>query len=518
MSAKFLSELLRRGVPQVVGVYLAAGWGLLEFTDWATGRFDLSNGASDLVVGTWIIFLPVIAGAAWHLGHPDRRRRTPGRGTPVATPVAAPAADPTDIVVLPFANLSDNAEDEYLSDGICEEIINQLAHMEGLNVVARTSAFAYKGKPGDVRKIGRDLGAGAVLEGSVQRSGDRLRVTTQLVEVAKGYHLWSERYDREMKDVFDIEDEIAASVVESLRGILKPEERAALAKNPTANVKAYEYYLRGRQFFRQSRRKSLDYARQMFERAVAEDPDFALAWAGISDSISLTNMYYASTGADLGRADEASLRALELDPDLSEAHGARGFAHLQLKRLDEAEVEFKAAIALDASQFEARYFYARACFSQGRLEEAARLFQEAYDVREDYQASFFAAQALEALGREDNAADGYRKALAVAERHMDLNPDDPRAATMRAVSLCRTGDQEAGLHWAARALEIDPTDAGVQYNVACLYSLEAQPDRAIQCLEGAVEAGFGHRDWIEHDPDLDSLRENPRFQDLLGRI
>ncbi len=514
MSAKLVTELLRRGVPQVVGVYLAAGWGLLEFTDWATGRFDLSNGASDLVVGTWIIFLPVIAGAAWHFGHPDRRRRTPGRGTPVATP----AAKPTDIVVLPFDNLSHNADDEYLSDGICEEITNQLARMQGLQVVARTSAFAYKGKPGDVRKIGRDLGAGAVLEGSVQRSGDRLRVTTQLVEVATGYHLWSDRYDREMKDVFDIEDDIAANVVQALRGILKPEEREALAKNPTDDVKAYEYYLRGRQFFRQSRRKSLDYARQMFERAVAEDPDFALAWAGISDSISLTNMYYPSTEADLSRADEASLRALELDPDLSEAHGARGFAHLQLGRLDEAETEFQAAIALDASQFEARYFYARACFSQGRLEDAARLFHEAYDVREDYQASFFAAQALEALGREGEAADGYLKALAVAEKHMDLNPDDPRAATMRAVSLCRSGEREAGLHWAERALEIDPTDAGVQYNVACLYSLEEQPAKAIDCLERAVEAGFGHVDWMEQDPDLNALREHPRFQELVSQI
>jgi adenylate cyclase len=518
MSARFITELLRRGVPQVVGVYLAAGWGLLEFTDWATGRFQLSNGAEDLVIGTWIIFLPVVAGAAWHLGHPDRRRRTPGRGTPASTPAAAPVARSTDIAVLPFANLSPNAEDEYLSDGICEEITNQLAHMEGLNVVARTSAFAYKGRVGDVRAIGRDLRAGAVLEGSVQRSGDRLRVTTQLIEVANGYHLWSERYDREMKDVFDIEDEIAANVVEALRGILKPEERAALAKNPTANVKAYEYYLRGRQFFRQSRRKSLDYARQMFERAVAEDPDFALAWAGISDSISLTNMYYPSTGADLDRADEASRRALELDSDLAEAHGARGFTLLQQKRFEEAEVEFKAAILIDPSQFEARYFYARGCFSQGRLEDAARLFQEASAAREDYQASFFAAQALEALGREEEAAEGYRTALAVAEKHMELNPDDPRAATMRAVSLCRTGDREAGLHWAERALEIDPHDAGVRYNVACLYSLESRPEQAIDCLHEAIQAGFGHRDWIEHDPDLDSLREHPRFQELVGRL
>jgi adenylate cyclase len=518
MSARFVTELLRRGVPQVVGVYLAAGWGLLEFTDWATGRFQLSNGAEDLVIGTWIIFLPVVAGAAWHLGHPDRRRRSAGRGTPVSTPAAAPVAKSTDIAVLPFANLSANAEDEYLSDGICEEITNQLAHMEGLNVVARTSAFAYKGKVGDVRAIGRDLRAGAVLEGTVQRSGDRLRVTTQLVEVTNGYHLWSERYDREMKDVFDIEDEIAASVVESLRGILKPEERAALAKNPTANVKAYEYYLRGRQFFRQTRRKSLDYARQMFEQAVSEDPHFALAWAGISDSISMTNMYYPSAGADLGRADDASRRALELDPDLAEAHGARGFTLLQLKRFEEAELEFQAAIRIDPSQFEARYFYARGCFSQGRLEDAARLFQEASEAREDYQASFFAAQALEALGRVEDAAAGYRKALAVAEKHMELNPDDPRAATMRAVSLCRAGDRDAGLYWAQRALEIDPHDAGVRYNVACLYSLENEVEQAIECLQEAINSGFGHRDWIEQDPDLDALREHPRFQELVNQL
>lgn len=514
MSANFVSELLRRRVPQVVGVYLAAGWGLLEFTDWATGRFQLSNGAADLVVGTWIVFLPIVAGVAWHLGHTDRRRRTPVRGTPIAS---APSR-PTDIVVLPFANLSQNPEDEYLSDGICEEITNQLARMEGLQIVARTSAFAYKGKAMDVRAIGRELGAGAVLEGSVQRSGERLRITTQLVEVATGYHLWSERFDREMKDVFDIEDEIAANVVQAVRGILNADEREALAKNPTHDVRAYEFYLRGRQFFRQSRRKSLEYARQMFERAVETDPGFALAWAGIADSISLTDMYYPSSGADLTRADEASARALELDPQLAEAHGARGFALLQLRRLDEAEREFKASIELDPAQFEARYFYARACFSQGRLEDAARLFQEAAGVREDYQAAFFAAQALEALGRDGEAADGYRRALTVAEKHMELNPDDPRAATMRAVSHCRSGDRAAGLHWAERALEIDPHDAGVRYNVACLYSLEEQPEKAIECLEKAMDAGFGHRDWIEQDPDLDPLRELPRFQELVDRL
>ncbi len=507
MSTPMVTELMRRRVPQVVGVYLAAGWGLLEFTDWAVGRFAASNGVTDIVVSTWIIFLPIVAILAWRIGASAGEARA-----------RAAEADPTNVVVLPFTNLSSNREDEYLSDGISEEITNQLARMQGLQVVARTSANAYKGKSEDVRTIGRELGAGAVLEGSVQRSGDRLRITTQLVEVESGYHLWSERFDREMKDVFAIEDEIAENVVKALRGILQQDEREALAKNPTEDVQAYDYYLRGRQFFRQSRRRSLEYARQMFERAIEVDPGFALAWAGVADSISLLNMYYPSADPDLATAEEASGRALELDPDLPEAHAAHGFALLQSRQFEEAEAEFQTAIRLDPMAFGAHYFYARGCFQQGRLEDAARLFAQAAEIREDYQAAFFAAQALEALGREDEAVEGYGQALAVAAKYMELNPDDPRAATMRAVALCRVGDRPAGLEWAERALEIDPQDAGVRYNVACLYALEDQADEAIKCLERAVDAGFGNRDWIEQDPDLDSLREHPRFQRLLDRV
>jgi len=504
-------QLLRRRVPQVVGVYLAAGWGLLEFTDWATGRFAASAGLEDLVMAAWVVGLPIIATLAWKLGE-SREGTVSARA---ASPRRAAAAT---VVVLPFSNLSPTDGDEYLSDGICEEITNQLARMHGLQVVARTSAYTYKGKHVDVRDIGRQLGAGAVLEGSVQRSGNRLRVTTQLVDVASGFHLWSERFDRQMEDVFDIEDEIAENVVRALRGILRREEKEALAKNPTGDVRAYEFYLRGRQFFRQSRRKSLEYARQMFERAIEEDPDFALAWAGVADASSLIHMYYPGSGSELARADEASLRALELDPDLAEAHASRGFSLLQAKRFEDAEREFETAIRMDPSQYEARYFYARACFQQGRLEDAVRLFREAAEVREDYQAAFFTAQALEALGRGVDAEEAYRGALLVAERHMELNPDDARAATMRAVSSCRLGDREGGLKWAERALQIDPEDAGVRYNVACLYSLEGLPERAIECLERAVESGFGHRDWIDHDPDLDALREHPRFQELVSRL
>jgi TolB-like protein/Flp pilus assembly protein TadD len=508
MPRQLSREIVRRRIPQFVGVYLAAGWGLLEFTDWAMRRFAWTVPVTDYVVGGLILFLPLVIYTAWSGG---------GRAA-TARSLRKAKGGAKSIVVLPFANFGNNPDHEYLSDGITEEIINALTRVEGLSVVSRTSAFSYKGKSEDVRKIGRQLGVEAVLEGSVQVAGERLRVTTQLVDVAGGFHLWSERFDRDMADVFAIEDEIAENVVRALRIFLREDERRTLAKLPTSNVRAYEYYLRGRQFFHQSRKKALEFAREMFRRAIEADPDYALAYAGVADASSLIHMYYPGSEGTLEQADEASIRALALDPELPEAHAARGFALSMLKRFDEAEKEFQTAMRLDPKLYEAHYFYARAAFQQGKLAEAARLFEEAAQVREDYQAVFFAAQSHEALGNKAEADALYNRALRVSERHMELNPDDPRAATMRAVSLCRIGRLEEGLHWAEQALAIDPDDAGVRYNVACLYALEGEPDRAIDCLEEAIRVGFGNKGWIEQDPDLTPIREHPRFQGLLESL
>jgi Flp pilus assembly protein TadD len=256
----------------------------------------------------------------------------------------------------------------------------------------------------------------------------------------------------------------------------------------------------------------------MFARAIEVDPDYALAYAGLANAAALTHMYYPGDASKLTEADRASDTALALDPGLAEAHAARGFTLALLKRFDEAEAEFKTAIRLDPKLFEARYFYARACFQQGRLDDAARLFEEAAAVREDYQAAFFAAQSHEALGNRDLARTKYQEALSVAEKHMKLNPDDPRAATMRAVSLCRLGRKDEGLHWAKQALALDPEDGGVRYNVACLYALEGETEKAITTLDEAIRVGFGNKAWIEHDPDLDSVRHHPRFKALLQTI
>jgi TolB-like protein/tetratricopeptide (TPR) repeat protein/tRNA A-37 threonylcarbamoyl transferase component Bud32 len=422
------------------------------------------------------------------------------------------------VAVLPFANLGGGAEEEFLSDGVTDEIITALTHLEGLRVVSRTSAFAYKRTHRDVRAIGRELHVRSVLEGGVQRKDDRLRVSVRLVNVVDGYLLWSDRYDREMRDVFVIQDEIAQNVARALRVILTDDERRALARVPTRNVEAYEAYLRGRSYFRQTRRKSLQYAREMFQRAIALDPSFALAWAGVADCCSLLNMYFPHREPDLSLADQASAKALALEPDLAEAHAARGFALWRMQCTDEARSEFEAAMRLDSRLFEARYFYARLCYQGGDAEHAAELFEDAARAHEDYQARFFAAQSYATLGRAAEAEAAYRRALHVVRQHLALNPDDPRAATMCAVSLCRLGDRAEGLRWAERARAIDPDDPGVLYNVACLYALEGNPDEAIACLGQALQAGFGAREWIAQDPDLASLRGDPRYQALVAPL
>ncbi len=503
-----IRELLYRRVPQIGGIYLAGGWGVLEFTSWAAERAIVPAGLPELVVALWLAAFPIVLALAWRFGAPG----------PQHGPHKDPEHSGKSVAVLPFENLSDDPENAYLADGLADEITSALTKVRGLNVASRTSAFAHRGVREDVREIGHQLGVAAVLEGSVQRSGDRLRITTQLVGVADGYSLWSDHFDRDMEDVFMIQDEIAANVAHALELILAASERRALAKVPTSDVRAYEFYLRGRQFLYQVRRKSLEYAREMFEHAIAIDSAYAMAYAGLADSHSTLCIYYPESDADLAEADVASARALALDPELAEAHSARGTALFLMGRIDEARESFETAIALDPGLFEARYFFARACFQHGDSQRAASLFEEANKIREDYHAAFFAAQSYEAMGDHEAAREAYRTAKDVAERHMELNPDDPRAATMRSVSLCRIGERAAGLHWAERALAIDPDDAGVRYNVACLYAVEGQVDEALDCLAAAVANGFGNREWLEQDPDMDSLRDHPRFHALMQEM
>ena len=419
------------------------------------------------------------------------------------------------VAVLPFTNMSADADNEYFTDGMAEEIINALNKVQSLRVAARTSSFAFKGKNEDVGEIGKKLKVSTVLEGSVRKMGNRLRITAQLVNVADGYHLWSERYDREMEDVFAIQDDISQAIVKALKVILTEGEKKQIEKARVENVMAYDYYLRGRQYY-YIHRKSLEYARQMFNRAAETDPDYARAYAGVADTCSLLYMYYDAREFNLKQADFASAKALELEPDLAEAHVARGLAVSLSKRFQEAEAEFEIAMKLDPKLFEAAYWYGRALEAEGRFPEAVKMYERAQVLRpEDYQAPSFLAQAYRALGMmdESNAAD--RRAIRLMLERLELNPSDARAANLLAATYATMGESEKAVDYADRSLAIDPDDAMLLYNVCCTYTLLGRNDEAIACLERAVDKGFGHREWIDHDPDLNPLRENPRFQSIM---
>ena len=437
---------------------------------------------------------------------------TPTAVTPAATPVKS-------VAVLPFVNMSADPENEYFTDGIAEEIINALTRIQNLRVASRTSSFAFKGKNEDIGGIGRQLKVGTVLEGSVRKAGNMLRVTAQLVNVADGYHLWSERYDRKLEDVFAIQDEIASSIVTALRLVLSEDEKRAIEQAPVADLKAYDYYLRGRQFFHQFRRTGIQFARRMFERAMEADPNYVPAYAGAADCCSFLYMYWDASKANLDGADSYSHQALEIDPSRAEAHASRGLALSLSKQYEESEREFEEAIRLNPNLFEGHYFYARALNQQGKYEGAVEQYREASRVRpDDYQSAYLISSPLRHLGRHEEAEASIRAASVAFERHLELNPDDARALCLGAAGLMSLGQQEKALEWAQRAYALDPEDSGVLYNVACVYSLGGRFHDAMSCLEQAVKNGFGHREWLENDTDLDPLRNEPRFKALTQRL
>jgi TolB-like protein/tetratricopeptide (TPR) repeat protein len=438
---------------------------------------------------------------------------------PPPTPIPGTAPGIASVAVLPFVNMSADPDNEYFSDGMTEELINALAKVEGLKVPARTTVFALKGKQIPVQEIGHKLGVGTVLEGSVRKAGDRIRINVQLVAASDGNALWSEEYDREMKDVFAVQDEISHKIVDSLKVKLTPTEAQAMERVPASNPKAYEAYLRGRSFFYLGGSRHYREARDQFNQAIQLDPKYPLAWSGLADVASWQYMYSESTPANLKQANDASKKALELAPDLAEAHASRGLALSLSKDYSGAAQEFEKAIRLDPRLFEAYYFYARSCFAQGLREQAAHLFEQAMKVRpEDYSAPALVRGVYVALGRDAEANEMLRRVVQLTSDRLAAYPDDARALYLGGGALMSLGQKEKGMEWARRAVAVDPTDTGTLYNVACLYSLEGQKEEAMTYLEKAVANGFAQKAWIENDDDLNNLHDMPRFKALLAKM
>jgi adenylate cyclase len=441
------------------------------------------------------------------------------RSTSNRAPAGHGRLEKPSIAVLPFNNMSGDPEQEYFSDGITEDIITDLSKVSGLFVVARNTAFTYKGKPVKVQQVGDELGVAFILEGSVRKAGSRVRVTGQLISTKDGGHAWAERYDRDLTDIFAIQDDITHAIVEQLKVKLLPQEKKSIGQTPTDNIEAYTYYLRGRQLFYRHSKSYYQLARRMFAKAVELDPLYARAYAGIADCDSFLFLHYhMDVGIDSILATSA--KALALENGLAEAHASRGLALSLGQRYDEAMAEFEQAIALDPTLFEAQYFCARACFAQGKFERAAALFERAAELKpDDYQSLILLIQIYRSLGRDREKEAAARRGIERAERELTLHPENPRPAYLGAAALMAVGERERAKEWLSRALATDPEDVLTQYNVACVYSLMGDVEPAFDLLERLLPyANHETKAWIKYDSDFDPLRSHPRYQKVLELI
>jgi TolB-like protein len=421
------------------------------------------------------------------------------------------------LAVLPFVDMSPAGDQQYLCDGIAEEILGALAGSRDLYVASRTSAFQYKGRSVDVHEIGARLGVDHVLEGSVRRAGERLRISVQLVSAADGYRLWHERFDRNIEDVFALEDEIAERIATALQLRLTPTLSGRTAIANAQEAEAWELYLKGRHFFHLHRRKAFEVAVQTFRRAIELDPSSARAWAGIADCHSFLHLYFGGREEVVEAAGEASRRALELAPDAAEAHASRGLALFVSKDWAGAERELAEAIEIDPRLYDPHYIFGRITFSEGKIRDAASHFREACAIdREAFDSWYLLGMCLRRLGEQTRAGAADLECIEAAKRRVAQHPDDTRAWTMGAAVLAGLGEPERSAHWVARATAIDSDEPIILYNAACVYLRLGRVDEAITCLESSVGDGGLSLEWLLNDPDLDPVRGDPRFMRLLG--
>ena len=417
------------------------------------------------------------------------------------------------IAVLYFENLSGVKEDEYLRDGITEDIITELSKIRGLNTFSRPTVLAFRDKQVTPVQIGQQLHAAYVLTGTLRRAGNRLRITTQLVDTHTDFPLWSERYDREMKDVFEVQDEIARKIAEALRVTLSPQELEALAIKPTENLQAYDLYLRGKRYARRQTRQDLEFALQMFESAVAMDPGFALAYAACANACAMFYCNYSRDAVWVERARNMSGQAVLLRWDLPEVQVTQAWVLYATELHDEAVRMVRKAIERKRDCEGAYYLLCRALFSAGRYQEVADVMETALEASgEDYNVYVPIANSLGALGKREAYLNLLQREMSALENHLKHVPEDARARILLGAGYAEIGRADDAMKELNLAMTLRANEASILYNAACLYATLNKRLEALEALKKAWEAGFRDSSHVRRDPDLTILHGDPDFE------
>jgi adenylate cyclase len=423
------------------------------------------------------------------------------------------------ICVLPFSNMSGDPEQEYFSDGISEDIITDLSKVSALWVAARNTAFTFKGKHVDAPQIARQLKVSHLLEGSVRKAGGRVRITAQLIDGATGGHIWAERYDRDLNDIFALQDEISQAIVAALKLKLLPEEKKAIEQRGTTDPEAYKLYLMARQYsitgnFGSARRSEAII--RLCRRAIEIDPNYARPWALMAGAqIRLRFFFGRETDDGLAAAE----RAIELDANLAEAHSARARVLGQNGRLGEAMREIEIALRLDAESYEVNFAAGQLHYQMRRLDEAILHFEKAAAAAEtDFSAAGMLVSCYNAISDKEGARRAARRALERCEKIVAVEPDNGSAMGFAVGALAALGEAERAKEWAERALLLDPDNVNLRYNFACSLITDLHDyDAALDMLGPRFERmGIEVLNWVKSDPDLDPVRDHPRFKAMLA--
>ena len=557
-------RIMSRRVPHLVGGYLLASWALLEFIDWMVTRYGWSGAWVDALLAAFAIQVPVVAYLAWCHGRPGQDRWYPAQWLAMAVSVVAgvsicvfvlqrapqessPPSAPNTVAVLPFEDISEAGDSTYLADGFATEIGSALSRLTGLRVVSRSSTFEFREHRGDIRKIAAELSVAHVLEGSIRRSGDRIRVNVQLSSASDGFEEWSDSYDRQLADVFAIQDEISIAVVNALKLHLPTGLIGSAADRHSKNLDAYDRYLRGRFFWNDRTLEGLQKAAEEFEAAVGIDPAYAAAYAGLSDVyVSLYDYGFLSLAESNSKAQEAAEKALALDPRLAEAHTS--LAHLDLHhwRWSDAERRFRKALELDPNWAQAYHWYALALTAVGRVDQAAeqlRLARNLEPLSPLINADF--GMALYAAKRYEEAIEQERKTL-------ELDPSSRTAMWITGLSYEGMGRFDDAIARFESALQLYPDSINLKSSLAHTYGVVGRTGDAEKLLEdlvsqagepdfpaytiAVVDVGLGDYDgamhwlqttyeqnsgWVRYlkvDARLDPLRGDPRFTALIEKI
>lgn len=459
---------------------------------------------------------------AWHdrgdqtLKNIDRPVRVfdvvPGTPPP-ATATPAPAR--RTVAVLPFANMSGDPEQEYFSDGITEDIITNLSRVSALGVLARNTSFQFKGRSVDVPQIARQLKASHVLEGSVRKAGGRVRITAQLIDGATGEHLWAERYDRDLSDIFAVQDEMSETIVAVLKLKLLPEEKASIEARLTTNPQTYKLYLMARHYSVMGSQRHRPIIVRICRRAVELDPGYAPAWALMSIALSFGRMVDSKP---VDGPVETAMRAIALDPNLADAHAALGRALAGDGHYDEAMVALTRALQLDPDSYEAHAAAARCAIAQGRVREALGHLEKAATVQPtDFWALGMSIFGFNHVGDAEGARSAARRTLDRVAAVIAAEPDHGNALGFGITALFYLGETERAEEWIERALLMDPDNSNMRYNIACTLTSAGKHDRALDMLEQEFPLLQPESlRWFKLDPDLDPLRDTPRFKAMIG--